>query len=85
MIVMVCTFTSSGSAAICTTAAATCVTSIVGSGIRWPSACGTPPDIRAVMLEAALPMSICPQAMSNARPSSDSDLVSPVIACFEAV
>ena len=34
---------------------------------------------------AALPMSICPQAMSYGRPSSDSDFVSPVIACFVAV
>ena len=30
-------------------------------------------------------MSICPQAMSNGRPSSEICRVSPVIACFEAV
>jgi hypothetical protein len=30
-------------------------------------------------------MSICPAVMSNARPSSAIDLVSPVIACLVAV
>src|SRR5207245_7170273 len=34
---------------------------------------------------AAFPMSIWPQAMSYLRPSSDVDLVKPVIACFVAV
>ena len=38
-----------------------------------------------VMSVAALPMSIWPQAMSNGRPSSAVDLVSPVIACLVAV
>ena len=41
--------------------------------------------IRSVISVAALPMSICPQAMSYARPSRDVDRVSPVIACFVAV
>ena len=41
--------------------------------------------IGSVISVSALPMSICPQAMSNARPSSDVDRVSPVIACFVAV
>src|SRR5512139_2585961 len=47
-----------------------------------PLACGTPVAILAAMSVAALPMSICPQAMSYLRPSSDVDLVSPVIACL---
>jgi hypothetical protein len=34
---------------------------------------------------AALPMSICPQAMSKGRPSSEVERVNPVIACFAAV
>ena len=52
-----------------------------------PSACATPTlmFMRAVISEATLPMSIWPQAMSKARPSSESALVSPVIACFDAV
>ena len=50
-----------------------------------PSACGTPEFIFSVMSEAALPMSICPHAMPYGRPSSDSVLVSPEIACFEQV
>ena len=41
--------------------------------------------MRAVRSVAALPMSICPTAMSNARPSSAADFVSPVMACFVAV
>ena len=40
--------------------------------------------IARVISVAALPMSIWPQAMSYARPSSDVDVVSPVIACFVA-
>src|SRR5438094_947961 len=38
-----------------------------------------------VISVAALPMSIWPHAMSYLRPSSDADLVKPVIACFVAV
>ena len=64
MMVMVCTFTSSGNAAIRTTASATWRTSITGSTLSVPSACGTPLVIACVMSEAALPMSIWPQAMS---------------------
>ena len=41
--------------------------------------------MRSVMSVPALPMSICPQAMSYARPSSEVDLVRPVIACLVAV
>ena len=41
--------------------------------------------IGSVISVAALPMSIWPQAMSYARPSSDVDLVRPVTACFAAV
>ena len=57
----------------------------MGSGASEPSACGTPWLICAVMAVAALPMSICPQAMSWARPSREMDLVRPVIACLVAV
>ena len=44
-----------------------------------------PSAIRSVISVAALPMSICPQAMSYLRPSSEMHLVSPVIACLVAV
>ncbi len=67
------------------TALATCFTSMRGSGAILPSACGTPFTIRAVSSVAALPMSIWPQAMSYFRPSSEVDLVRPVIACLVAV
>ena len=40
---------------------------------------------RAVMGVAALPMSICPQAILCARPSSEVDFVNPVTACLAAV
>ena len=58
-----------------------------GGGLEWAqlvvSFAGVMPAlIPAVMSEAALPMSIWPQAMSYLRPSSDIDLVRPVIACF---
>ena len=68
-----------------TTASATFATFIVGSTATDPFACGTPLAIRAVISVAALPMSICPQAMLYFRPSSEVDLVSPVIACLVAV
>jgi hypothetical protein len=61
--------------AMCKTAFATWPTSIMGS------ACGS----FAASSVNALPMSIWPQAMSYLRPSSEVDLVSPVIACFDAV
>ena len=50
-----------------------------------PFACGTPFDIGAAISVAALPISICPHAMSYLRPSSDVDFVRPVMACFVAV
>src|SRR5712671_2853197 len=56
-----------------------------GSTVIEPSAWGTPLVMRWVISVAALPMSIWPQAMSYLRPSSDVDLVKPVIACFVAV
>jgi hypothetical protein len=45
----------------------------------------TPRSIAAVISVAALPTSICPQAMSWARPSSAICRVRPVIACLVAV
>ena len=68
-----------------TTASATYRASKTGSAATVPLACGTPRPKRWVISVAALPMSICPQAMSKARPSSERDLVSPVIACLVAV
>ena len=56
-----------------------------GSTIMVPLAWGTPAVIRSVISVAALPMSIWLHAMLNGRPSSDSDLVSPVIACLVEV
>ena len=50
-----------------------------------PLACGTPTVIGAAISVSALPISICPQAMLNGRPSSASVLVSPVMACLVAV
>ena len=41
--------------------------------------------MRADSSVAALPMSICPQAMSKWRPSRDVDLVRPVMPCLEEV
>src|SRR5262245_3282670 len=79
------TFASSGRLAIYTTARAQHSTSIVGSGTSDPSACRTPSFIRAGISVPALPMSICPQAISYLRPSSAVDFVSPVIACLVAV
>jgi hypothetical protein len=67
------------------TASATCRTSKVGSATTRPSGCGMPAAIRSVISVAALPMSICPQATSQARPSSEIDRVSPVTACLVAV
>ena len=57
-------------------------TSNRGSAAVVPFACGTPDSIVAVISVAALPMSICPQAMLYRRPSSAVDFVSPVIACW---
>src|SRR5262245_5016040 len=55
---------------------------MVGSTSMDPLAWGTPRFIRSVNGVAALPISICPQAMSYLRPSSEVDLVSPVMACL---
>src|SRR5215831_15760994 len=56
-----------------------------GSTAIVPFACGTPLAMRAARSVAALPMSICPQAMSYLRPSREADLVNPVMACLVAV
>ena len=44
-----------------------------------------PCAMRAVISVSALPMSICPHAMSYFRPSSAVDFVRPAMACFVAV
>ncbi len=85
MMVMNCTLVSSGSLAMETMALATCDTSKSGSGATVPLAWGTPLDMRAASGVSALPMSIWPQAMSYLRPSSEVDLVSPVMACLVEV
>ncbi len=66
-------------------ASATWFTSIRSSTAVEPSAWGTPLVIRSVIGVAALPMSIWPQAMLYLRPSSEVDLVRPVMACLVAV
>jgi len=71
--------------AISTTARATLSTSIVGSSMTVPLACGTPRCIRAVISVSALPTSIWPHEMSYLRPSSEVDLVRPVTACLAVV
>jgi len=79
------TFASSGRFAMYTTASATCRTSMRGSTNMFPFACGTPAVIRCVISVAAFPISIWLHTMSQARPSREIDLVSPVIACLVAV
>src|SRR4051812_13813334 len=64
---------------------ATCFTSISGSGLTEPSACGTPLAMRAARSVNALPMSIWLAVMSFLRPSSEMHLVSPVTACLVEV
>ena len=54
-------------------------------GIIVPSGCRIPRAHPAVISVAALPISICPHAMSYLRPSSEVDLVSPVIGMLVAV
>jgi hypothetical protein len=76
---------SSGRFAMWTTASATSFTGIRGSTIVVALACIAPVAIRADISVVAFPMSIWPQAMLNARPSSTSDLVNPVIPCLVAV
>ena len=83
--VMNSTLASSGRLAMWSTASATRCGSITGSTAVVPFACGTPLVIAEAISVSALPMSICPQAMSKGRPSSASDLVRPVMACFVAV
>src|SRR3984893_9614883 len=79
------TFASGVTVAMNTTARATFCTSIVGSSMTVPLACGTPRCIRWVISVSALPTSIWPQAMSYLRPSSEVDFVRPVIACLAEV
>ena len=79
------TFASSGSDAMYSTASATWRASKVGSAAMEPLAWSTPRLNRSVSSVAALPMSICPQATFQARPSSEMDLVRPVTACLVAV
>src|SRR5438094_99629 len=78
--VMNSTLASGGSEAMYTIARAVCSTSMSGSGMIVPLACGTPFFIRAASGVSALPMSSWPTAMSYLRPSSDAALVSPVTA-----
>ena len=85
MIVMNCTFESSESPAMNTIALATSCTSMRGSTIICPLAWTIPLAMRSVISVAALPMSICPQAMSNGRPSREMHLVRPVMACLVEV
>ncbi len=79
MRVMNWTLADNGSLAMPSTACATCSTSINGSGVALAFASWSASSVRA------LPMSIWPQAMSYSRPSSEVDLVSPVMACLVAV
>ena len=63
MIVTNWTLVSRGSSAMWTIVDATCAASNVGSARTVPSACRAPTAIPEVMSVAALPMSICEQAM----------------------
>jgi hypothetical protein len=83
--VIVATFASSGKPAMYRTALPTSSTSINGSARTVPSAWAAPDAAPLPMSVAALPISIWPQAMSNARPSSAVDFVRPVMACLVAV
>ena len=85
MIVMNCTFTSSGSSAICTTALATCATSMRRlrrqGAVRLRHAAAHPGGhVRGGVADVDLAAGDV-----EGRPSSEIDLVSPVIACLEAV
>ena len=82
MMVMNCTLDDSGRQALCITASATSFASIIGSMAISPLACGTALAMRAGSSASAFPMSICPQAMLYLRPSSEIDLVRPVIVCL---
>src|SRR5580693_5400000 len=85
VIVRNCTFASSGSPAMKTAASAASLGSNVGSGLTDPSGCGAPAAIGSAIAVWALPMSIWPQAMLYGRPSSEIDLVRPVIPCLVTV
>ena len=52
---------------------------------KVPSAWITPAFMRPPIFVSALPTSIWPQAMSNLRPASAVDFVSPEMACLAAV
>src|SRR3954471_3809062 len=56
-----------------------------GSASVLPSGWRVPDLIGSVISVAALPISICPHAMSYLRPSSERLFVRPVMACFVAV
>jgi hypothetical protein len=73
------TLASSGRFAMCSTARPTCATSISGSAF------GPERGMALASSVPALPMSIWPHAMSNARPSSAMHLVMPVTPCLVAV
>src|SRR5258708_40005034 len=80
MMVMTCTFESSGRRAMNTTASATWFTSMRGSIMISPLGCGTPLVMRSVIGVAALPLGICEQAMAVLGPSRAVDFVGPVMA-----
>ena len=65
-----------------TIVSATCSTSNVGSTLIEPSGWWVPCADFAVIGVAALPMSIWPHATLYLRPSSEVDLVRPVMACL---
>jgi hypothetical protein len=79
------TLASSGKPAMKSTAWTTLSTAIIGSLMIAPCACNTPAFMRDAVSVSALPMSICPQAMSKARPSSAALFVKPLSACLVAV
>jgi hypothetical protein len=85
MTVRVGTLVPAGRPAMYATARPVSATSIVGSLRVEPSAWSVPSAAPEPIDVAALPMSICPQAMPNGRPSSWSCLVSPAIPCFATV
>lgn len=70
----------SGRLATQATARPTSAAAMRGSGRTRPSACGTPAAMAWVMSVAALPTSLCQQAMPAGRPASESDSVRPVTA-----
>src|ERR1700734_3373950 len=79
------TLASRGKLAIKTTASATCFRSIRGSTFLLPSAWRMPEAMRSVISDAALPISIWLQAISNGLPSSEIHFVRPEMACLVQV